>query len=60
MESVHQIITVSLSILSLLQREVDECYRNIWASIKRIKSKLLSDRFEEDEYKIYMPGEIYQ
>jgi hypothetical protein len=55
---VHKIITVSLSILTLLQREVDGWYQNIRAGIKWIKYKLLSYRFEEDQYKIYQPGEI--
>ena len=59
MESVHQILTVSLWILRLQQREIYGCYK-ILLSINRIKSKLLSYRFEEDQYKIYMSGGIYQ
>ncbi len=59
MESVHRIIIVSLWILSLQQRELYGCYK-IFTSIKRIKLRLLNYRFEEGEYKIYLPGEIYQ
>ncbi len=60
MKSVHKIITVILRNLSLLQRGISGYYDKIFKSIKRIKSQLLSYRFEEDQYKIYMPGGIYQ
>lgn len=56
MESVHQIITIRFSILNLMQTEVYRCYKNIWAGIKLIKSKLLDYRFEEDI--IYMEESI--
>lgn len=60
MKSVHQIITVILWNLSLLQRGTSGYYDKIFKSIKMIKSQLLNYRFEEDQYKIYMPGGIYQ
>lgn len=60
MKSVHQIITLGLSILNLLQIEIDGWHQNICTCIKRIKFKLLNYSFEEDQYKIYLPGEIYQ
>lgn len=60
MKSGHQIITLGLSILNLLQIEIDGWYQNICTYIKRIKFKLLNYSFEEDQYKIYLPGEIYQ
>lgn len=60
MESLYQIITVRLSIISLLLREIQRWYKNIWAGIKRIEYKLLSHRFEKEQYKIYLPGGIYQ
>lgn len=60
MESVHQIIAVILLIISLLPRELDGWNNNILADIKQIKSKPFIYRFQEDQYKIHLPGEIYQ
>ncbi|MEH2246105.1 hypothetical protein [Nostoc sp.] len=60
MELVHQIITVILLIISLLERELDGWDNNISAGIKEIKSKPFIYRFQEDQYNIYLPGEIYQ
>lgn len=60
MKSVHQIITVRLSIISLLQIEIDGWYQNICTGIKQIKFKLLNYCFEENQYKIHLLGEIYQ
>lgn len=59
MKLIHHILTASLWIISLQQRKVYRCYQ-IFISINRIKSKLLSYYFEEDQYKIYLPGGIYQ
>jgi hypothetical protein len=59
MESVHQIITVSLWILTLLPREVYRCHKNIFISTNPIKSKFLIYHFKEVQHK-YMSGEIYQ
>lgn len=59
MESVQQIITVSLWIITLEKIEISGYYK-IFTNIKRIKFQLLSYRFEEDQYKIFMPGGIYQ
>lgn len=60
MKSVHPIITVILWNLSLLQRGTSGYYNKIFKSIKRIKIQLLNYCFEEEKYKIYMPGGIYQ
>lgn len=60
MESVHQIIAVILLIISLLQRKLYGWNNNILAGIKQIKFKPFIYRFQEDQYKIYLPGEIYQ
>lgn len=59
MESLHQIIAVILLIISLLQRELDGWDNNILAGIKKIKSQPFIYRFQEDQYKIYLLGEIY-
>jgi len=60
MESVHQMITANLWIIKLLRRKIYRCYKNIFAIINKIKSQPLIYRFEEEQYKIYMSGEIYQ
>lgn len=60
MKSVHQIITIRLSIFSSLKIEIDGSYQNIFTGIKQIKLKLLNYCFQEDQYKINLFGEIYQ
>lgn len=60
MESIHQTLAVFLLIISLLQRELDGWENNILASIKKITFKPFIYRFQEDQYIIYLPGEIYQ
>ena len=60
MESLHQIIATTLEIINLLQIKIYRCYKNIFISIKIIKFKPLIYRFNEDQDKIYLSGEIYQ
>ncbi len=60
MKSSHQGITASSGILHLPQIEVYRCYKHIFASINKIKLQPLIYHLEEDQYKIYMSGEIYQ
>ena len=56
----HQIITASLWIISLPKIEVYKWYQNIFTSIKKNKYQPLICCLKEDQYKIYMSGEIYQ
>lgn len=60
MESTHQTLAVFLLIISLIQRELNGWENNILAGIKKITSKPFIYRFQEGQYRIYLPGEIYQ
>ncbi|BBD65055.1 hypothetical protein NIES4072_12810 [Nostoc commune NIES-4072] len=60
MVSVHQTITASVWIINLLRRKIYRFYKNIFEIINKIKYQPLIYRFEEEQYKNYMSGEIYQ